>query len=58
MFCVMDSVCKKVGMCINASRTESMVYDPATPDVLPSGVKLCGGAKYISVFKHLGEHCL
>ena len=51
----MDSICNKMGMCINASKTELMAYDPHNPDVLPSGVALSGGtAQYVQVFKYLG----
>ncbi len=55
MLQVMDAMCNKMGMCINASKTELMAFDPASPEALPPGVMLSGGlAKYVSVFKYLG----
>ena len=56
MLQVMDAMCNKMGMCINASKTELMAFDPASPEALPPGVMLSGGlAKYVSVFKYLGD---
>jgi hypothetical protein len=51
----MDSICNKMGMCINASKTELMAYDPQSTEPLSHGVQLSGGiAKYVDVFKYLG----
>ena len=55
MLQVIDSICNKMGMCINASKTELMAYDPQSSEPLPQGVQLSGGiAKYVDVFKYLG----
>ena len=57
MLRVMDDMCNKMGMCINASKTELMAMEPPFDGScpLPEGVQLSGGtAKYVSVFKYLG----
>lgn len=57
MLRVMDDMCNKMGMCINASKTELMAMEPPFDGScpLPDGVQLSGGtAKYVSVFKYLG----
>jgi hypothetical protein len=57
MLKVMDDICNKMGMCINASKTELMAMEPPFDGScpLPEGVQLSGGtAKYVRVFKYLG----
>ena len=57
MFRVMDDMCNKLGMCINASKTELMSMEPPFDGSrpLPDGVQLSGGtAEYVSVFEYLG----
>ena len=55
MLQIMDTICNKMGMCINAGKTELMAYDPTNLGALPHGVELSGGmAKYVDVFKYLG----
>jgi hypothetical protein len=53
MLKVVDSVCSRMGMCVNAAKTERMavchVGDPL------EAVQLSGGvAQYVSSFKYLG----
>lgn len=48
-----DSVCSRMGMCVNAAKTELMAI--GHEGVLPDGVQLSGGeASYVSSFKYLG----
>ncbi|KAL2610678.1 hypothetical protein R1flu_029251 [Riccia fluitans] len=43
-----------MGMCINASKSELMAYDPQFSEPLSQGLQLSGGiAKYVDVFKYL-----
>lgn len=55
MLRIVDDICNKMGMRINASKTELLALAPSSTGPPPQGVQLSGGvANYVSSFKYLG----